>query len=350
MKRFDYSFLKTGLLPAQMISTVISIGVLREKQQERKEKYQTIFTKLESIAKLQSVKESNAIEGIYTTDSRIEAIVNQNSAPLNHNEIEIAGYRDALSLVHENHNAMQINENEIKNIHRIMEAGNIDVTGGEYKVDDNAVVATDSFGNRTIRFSPVAASETPFAMEQLMLAYIEARNDYAVNQLFLIPCFILDFLCIHPFSDGNGRVSRLLSLLLLYKNGFDAGKYISFEEQINKYKNQYYSALYESSQGWHDNKNEYYPFMQNFIFTLYLCYQELDKRFAVIGDKKLSKKNRVEAAILNSILPISKKEIQFILPDISINTIEKALLELQSKNIIKKIGNFKDAKYGKVYR
>jgi Fic family protein len=345
MKRFDYSFLENGMLPARIINKAVSIGILREKEQELKEKYQTIFTQLESIAKLQSVKGSNAIEGIVTTDKRIEAIVNQNSAPLNHAEIEISGYRDALNLVHEKHSDLQVNEKEILNLHKIMQTGNDRIIGGRYKQDDNAIVAVDAFGNRSIRFAPTPANETSHAMEQLILAYIDARQNYSINQLFLIPCFILDFLCIHPFDDGNGRISRLLSLLLLYKNGFDAGKYISFEEQINKYKGAYYNALYSSSQNWHDNTSDYFPFMENFISTLFMCYKELDKRFAVMGDKRLSKKNRIETAIMNSIMPISKKELQFILPDVSIKTIEKVLLELQNKGIIEKVGSFKDAKY-----
>jgi Fic family protein len=345
VKRFSYAFLENGMLPAQIIDKAVSIGILREREQVLKEKYQTIFTKLESIAILQSVKGSNAIEGIHTTDKRLEAIVNQNSAPLNHAEIEISGYRDALNLVHKEHIALQINEKEILNLHKIMQAGNDRIADGQFKQHDNAIVAVDSFGNRSIRFTPTPANETPYAMEQLILAYLEARQNYNINQLLLIPCFILDFLCIHPFDDGNGRISRLLSLLLLYKNGFDAGKYISFEEQINKYKGAYYSALHLSSQNWHENSSDYFPFLENFITTLFICYKELDKRFAVIGDKRLAKKNRVETAISNSLLPISKKELQFILPDISVNTIEKVLLELQHRGIIEKTGGFKDAKY-----
>ncbi|MCL2517376.1 MAG: Fic family protein [Oscillospiraceae bacterium] len=348
MKKFDYSFLENGMLPARIINHSVSIGVLREKEQELKEKYQTIFTKLESIAKLQSVKGSNAIEGIITTDSRIEAIVYQNSAPLNHAETEIAGYRDALNLVHENFRTIQITENEILNLHKIMLSDN-EIIGGKYKREDNAIIAIDAFGNRTIRFVPVPAIETPFAMEQLILAYMDARQNSNINQLFLIPCFILDFLCVHPFDDGNGRISRLLSLLLLYKNGFDAGKYISFEEQINKYKSSYYNALKLSSQAWHENANDYFAFMEYFISTLFACYKELDKRFAVISDRKISKKNRIETIIFNSITPISKKELIYILPDTSISTIEKVLLDLQDQGIIEKIGTYRNAKYIKKF-
>jgi Fic family protein len=347
LRKFDYSFLENGMLPTQIINKAIAIGELRVKGQERKEKFPDIFTKLQSIAKVQSVKGSNAIEGIITTDKRIEEIVNKNSAPLNHDELEIAGYRDALNLIHESFVEIQITERNILNLHAIMQRGNDRVNGGEYKKMDNTIIAVDSLGNRTVRFEPISASETKFAMEQMVLAYLEARDNDRINQLFLIPCFILDFLCIHPFLDGNGRISRLLSLLLLYQNGFDAGKYVSFEEQINNHKAEYYNALLFSSKGWHDNTNDYFPFMQNFISTLYMCYKELDMRINVLGDKKTTKKKRIEATIFNSILPISKKEICHILPDVSENTVASVLNDLMKREIIEKVGTFKDAKYKK---
>ncbi|MEG2081566.1 MAG: Fic family protein, partial [Oscillospiraceae bacterium] len=164
----------------------------------------------------------------------------------------------------------------------------------------------DADGNRKVRFRPTPAEETAKAMEQLELAYMDARGNASINQLLLIPCVILDFLCIHPFRDGNGRMSRLLSLLLLYKNGFDAGKYVSFEEQINEYKTYYYESLKQSSIGWDTNENSYFPFIENFLSTLFMCYKELDKRFAVVQGKRITKKARVEATILNSLTPMSK--------------------------------------------
>lgn len=161
-------------------------------------------------------------------------------------------------------------------------------------------------------------NETQEAMEQLEFAYLAARDDAGINQLLLIPCVILDFLCIHPFRDGNGRMSRLLSFLLLYKNGYDAGRYVSFEEQINNYKTYYYEALKQSS-------TDYFPFIENFRSMLYMCYKELDKRFAVVHGKKITKKTRVEATVLNSLTPISKAEICRIHPDISPTTVEAVL-------------------------
>ncbi len=198
-----------------------------------------------------------------------------------------------------------------------------------------------------MRFTPVAARETKEAMEQLMFAYMEARTNPNINQLLLIPCVILDFLCIHPFDDGNGRVSRLLSLLLLYKNknDYDICKYVSFEEQINQSKEYYYQALYKSSQKWHENENSYIPFMENFLLTLYKCYKELDQRFSVINGKRLKKNERIEQTVLNSVLPVSKAEICEILPDVSVTTVEDVLGKLVKAGKVQKLGQSRSTKY-----
>ena len=217
--------------------------------------------------------------------------------------------------------------------------------GGQYKTDDNVIMEIDADGNRRVRFRPTSASETPAAMEQLELAYLAARDDANVNQLLLIPCVILDFLCIHPFRDGNGRMSRLLSLLLLYKNGYDVGKYVSFEEQINRYKSSYYEALRQSSVGWDTGSNDYFPFMENFLTTLYLCYKELDKRFAVVHGKRVTKKARIEATVLNSLTPISKAEICKILPDVSPTTVEAVLGAMVKSGAVKRIGTVRNTRY-----
>jgi Fic family protein len=344
MRYFDYSFLENGMLPAGLVNIVSAIAELRERESERKKNNEAVFTRLESIAKVQSVKGSNEIEGIVTSEQRINEIVNQNSAPLNHNEAEIAGYRDALSLVHERFAELDIRERDILRLHEIM-LNYSPVNGGSYKQSDNVIMEIDRGGARRVRFAPVPANETAGAMEQLILAYMDARQNYGVNQLLLIPCFILDFLCIHPFSDGNGRMSRLLSLLLLYKNGFDAGKYISFEEQINKDKANYYEALRLSSTDWHEGKNSYFPFLENFMTTLLYCYKELDKRFAVVNAKKVTKRGRVEATVLNSLLPISKQEICYVLPDVSPTTVEAALAQMVKNGLADKIGMGRSTKY-----
>lgn len=216
---------------------------------------------------------------------------------------------------------------------------------GRYKINQNYIIEEDKLGNRKMRFKPLDAKETPEAMKQLILAYQDARNNSNINQLLLIPCVILDFLCIHPFRDENGRMSRLLTLLLLYKNGFDVGKYVSFEEQINNSKGNYYEALRLSSINWLENKHSYIPFIENFLSTLYICYKELDKRFSVVNSNKITKKARIEATILNNLTPISKSEICSILPDVSATTVEVVLASMVKDGTIIKIGNGRNTKY-----
>ena len=345
MRKFDYSFLNNGLLPAKLVNLTATIYSLKTMAGTRKEEYEKIFTELEKIAKVQSVKSSNAIEGIVTSDERIKEIVNQSSEPLNHNESEIAGYRDALNEIHLGYEDIDFRENDILRLHEIMLSYSGYEFGGKYKSDDNVILEVDDEGNRKVRFRPTSAKETPKAMEQLILAYMDARSDSNINQLLLIPCVILDFLCIHPFRDGNGRMSRLLSLLLLYKNGFDAGKYVSFEEQINNYKSYYYESLEKSSEGWENNENTYIPFIENFLSMLYMCYKELDKRFSVVNSGKITKKARIEATILNSLTPLSKSEICNILPDVSPTTVEAVLGAMVKDGRVKLIGKSKASRY-----
>lgn len=349
MHHFDYNFLDNGMLPAGLLNITADIYSLRAMSLNRGEQYNDVYTALEEIAKIQSVKSSNEIEGIVTTDERIREIVNENSAPLNHSEQEIAGYRDALAEVHTDYRYMDFTEIDIKRLHAIM----LNIAGyhfaGQYKTVDNDIIEEDRNGRRWVRFHPVSAKDTPDAMQQLTLAYQEARDNPNVNQLLLSPCVILDFLCVHPFRDGNGRISRLLSLLLLYKNGFDAGKYISFEEQINKRKGNYYDALGKSSEGWHENESDYSAFIMEFLTTVYMCYKELDKRFAVIGSKRVTKQARVEATIMNSLTPISKADIVKILPDVSATTVEAVLGAMVKEGAIRKVGSGRGTRYIRNY-
>ncbi len=345
MRRFDYSFLDNGLLPANFVSIVAHICALRTLADVRKENYFAVFAALEAAARVQSVKSSNAIEGIVAPDMRIAEIVSSNSAPLNRTELEIAGYRDALDAVHKGYAYLSFGERDILRLHQTMMSAAGYEFAGCYKDTDNVIMETWADGTQHVRFRPTPASETRAAMEQLELAYAAACSNAHINQLLLIPCVILDFLCIHPFRDGNGRMSRLLSLLLLYKNGFDAGKYISFEEQINSHKQNYYEALRRSSAGWDRNENDYFPFMQNFLTALCMCYKELDRRFAIVHGKKITKTARIEASVLNSLLPVSKAEVCAIHPDISPSTVETVLGRMLKAGQIKRIGSFRNARY-----
>ena len=299
MKKFDYSFLDNGLLPANLINITGTIYSLKTGAKIRKDEYERIFTELEKIAVVQSVKSSNAIEGIVTSDERIEEIVNQNSKPLNHNENEIAGYRDSLNEIHLHYEDIELSENTILRLHEIMMSYTGTEDAGKYKINENYIVEEDKDGNRKMRFKPLSAKETPEAMEQLILAYHDASNNYNINQLLLIPCFILDFLCIHPFRDGNGRMSRLLTLI------------------------------------------------ENFLSTLYMCYKELDKRFSVVNSNKVTKKARIETTVLNNLTPISKAEICKILPDVSATTVEAVLGTMVKEGLVQIMGSGRNTKYMK---
>jgi len=345
MHKFDYSFLKQCTLRGNLINVLTDIYSIKGADEFRREKFPNVYTELQKIAIIKSVKSSNAIENILTTDERINAIVNQHCKPLNHDEQEIAGYRDVISKIHNNYQDLSFNEKDILSFHEILLLEAKPKHAGHYKSEDNVIMEVKSDGTKSIRFKPVSSSETPKAMEQLFLAYIDARDNLNINPLLLIPCVILDFLCIHPFADGNGRMSRLLTLLLLYKNGFTVGKYISFEEQINNYKDLYYDALYKSSIRWENNENDYGYFIENFLTTLFVCYKELDKRFITLNNAKINKKSRIEAAVLNSLVPISKSEICSFLPDVSPTTVELVLSQLVKSEKVVKVGIGKRIKY-----
>lgn len=345
MRKFDYSFLEKEAIPSNIVSMLFAIGMNKSSSETFKERYPNVFTNLVKIAKVQSVKASNAIEGILTTDQRIKDLVNQSTEPRNHNEEEIAGYRDVLNRIHQYYETIDINNRQLLLLHRELLEHKQTPNRGQFKTVDNAIIQIAPDGTRSIRFKPLSANETNDAMEQLYLAFIDARNQLNINPLLLIPCYILDFLCIHPFDDGNGRMSRLLSLLLLYKTGYDVGKYVSLENIINKNKGLYYQKLYESSSGWEDNRNSYWPFIENFLMTLLSAYSELSRRYEIIKDKKISKAERVRETIKNTLGTISKEEIHEIWPDISFNTIELELSKLLQEGLIEKVGNTNGAAY-----
>ena len=344
MHIFDYTFLKDDLLPAQLVSLASNISMLKVMSAVRKQENKSAFAKLQQTAKIESIKASNAIEGIVTTDQRIRALVG-GSAPLNHTEAEIAGYRDVLNEVHTNFSVHDFRESDIRAFHAQMMRLADPASDGSYKTDDNVIAERMSDGRRIVRFSPTSAVDTPEDMQQLVLAYAQARDDAAINKLLLIPCVILDFLCVHPFADGNGRLSRLLTLLLLYRNGFDAGKYISFEGVVNTRKAEYYAALKESSEGWSENRPRYFPFMVDFLTTLYVCYSELDKRFASVNAAKATKKSRIESTVLNAFTPLSKADICGILPDVSPTTVEAVLGEMVRGGRVRRLGAGRASKY-----
>ena len=248
----DFSFFQRtkALLTPAVVSLLTQIHEYRGKQVLFIEAKLDVLNNLVQLAKIQSTDASNKIEGIYTADERLELLVRDKTRPTNRNEQEIAGYRDVLALIHENYDYIPPKPGMILQLHRdLYKYSGLD--GGHYKINDNAITEELPTGEKVIRFQPVSAWETPGCMERLCEAWVKALADETLDPLLLMPSFILDFLCIHPFSDGNGRMSRLLTLLLLYRLGYIVGKYISIEKLIERTQQSYYDALQASSIGWH---------------------------------------------------------------------------------------------------
>ena len=341
MHRFDFSEMR-GSIPQDIAELVSHIREIRALDGIRETRYAREFSKVQEIAKLKSVKYSNEIEGIATSDERLADIVLRNDTPRNLNEAEIAGYRDALAAIHEDPTAFDLDERTVLGLHRTMMSHTIR-GGGRYKTKDNSIVSV-SAGRREVVFEPVPASETQDSMDQLFLAYIEARDE-GMEPLLLIPCVILDYLCIHPFPDGNGRISRLLTVLLLYNSGFDVCRYVSMDEHIALTMGEYYRTLAQSSEGWTGNRWTYIPFVRYFLRTLMECYIDLDTRFAVVNDRRMKKSERIEAMLRNSLAPVSKRQICAALQDVSPRTVESVLAKLQSDGSVEKVGSYRDARY-----
>jgi len=294
------------------------------------------LTQLLEVAKIQSTKASNRIEGIYTTDERLKKIVLDKTMPQTRNEQEIAGYRDVLATIHENYDYIPLRPSMILQLHRDLYKFSGKSIGGAYKNSDNVIAETDAKGNEFVRFQPVPAWETADAVDSACRAYDEALQSGA-DPLLLIPMFVLDFLCIHPFNDGNGRMARLLTLLLLYRSGYIVGKYISLEKVIEKSKESYYDTLQQSSQGWHENKNDYAPFVRYLLGTVVAVYRDFSSRVQTLSISGLTKPERIRALIRENLGRITKAEIAKKLPDISQTTIQRTLNELQKTGKILKL-------------
>lgn len=338
MHIFDYRVMPEKLLNLEILNQISSIHEHRGKQELFLEANIDELNSLLEIAKIQSTGASNRIEGIYTSDERLVEIVKDKSEPRNRSEQEIAGYREVLTSIHESYEYINTRPNIILQLHRDLYTYSNGAVGGVYKNSDNVIAEEDEQGNRKVRFTPVPAFQTEDMMQQMCEAFVDAWNDEKNEKLLIIPIFILDFLCIHPFSDGNGRMSRLLTLLLLYKAGYIVGKYISIEMMIEKSKETYYEALQDSSKKWHDSENDYIPFIRYYLGVLEAAYKEFEGRVRLIQDRTISKPERIRTIIDDHLGKITKKEIMEMCPDISKVTIERTLTELVKTGYIVKVG------------
>jgi Fic family protein len=296
---------------------------------------------LVDIAKIQSVGASNRIEGIFTSDKRLKELTEEKSTPQNRSEGEIAGYREVLKIIHENHDYITLTSNILLQLHRDLYI--YAPSGGNFKNADNVIAETDSEGNQSARFIPVPAFQIPEFMNNLCKEFLKVFSENKTDKLLLIPMFILDFLCIHPFNDGNGRMSRLLTLLLLYQAGYTVGKYISIEMLIEKTKETYYEALQKSSVGWHENRNTYEPFVSYTLGILLKAYEEFENRIGYL--KKVKKSEKIKMLIDKTVGSISKKQIMEYYPEISKVTVERTLINLVKTGYIKKVGSGRNSAY-----
>lgn len=338
MRNFDYITNPAKLLTPEIVQMVGSIHEHKGKQELFLEANIDELKTLLEVALIQSTGASNRIEGIFTSDKRLKELVSQKAEPRNRSEQEIAGYREVLATIHESYEYITPRPTIILQLHRDLYSysqGNID---GTYKNSDNVIAETDAEEHQKARFIPVPAFQTAEAIDELCAHFLEAWEANLIDKLILIPMFILDFLCIHPFNNGNGRMSRLLTLLLFYKAGYIVGKYVSMEMLIEKTKETYYEALQASSFGWHEGENSYKPFVKYYLGIMLKAYNEFENRVEHLKYHNLSKPDRIKAVIDNKVGKITKKEIMELYPDISKVTVERTLTDLVKSGYIAKVG------------
>lgn len=346
----DYKKEYNRLLIPEIVSYLAQIHEMKGRHRLFVEGKKEVLAELTEIAKIESTEASNRMEGIITTDERLRKIVMNKTIPQGRSEREIAGYRDVLSTIHENYEYIPLRPGMILQLHRDLYKFSNSLIGGNYKHADNVIsenVISEELpdGTKRVRFQPLAAWETPEAMTALCRVYRESASDPELDSLLLIPMFVLDFLCIHPFSDGNGRMSRLLTLLLLYRSGYIVGKYISMERLIADSEETYYEVLHASSDGWHEGEHDYLPFVRYILSIVLAAYREFTSRADILTEKSLSKPDRVRNFMQNQVGRITKARIMKQCPDISQKTVERALADLLKNGEIFKIGGGRYTSY-----
>ena len=347
MRTFNYSAIKDQKWDSEILGLVAAIYKYAGKQELYMKQKPHELEKLVEIAKIQSTEASNAIEGIVTTNTRIRQLVEEKTAPRNRDEQEIAGYRDVLNVIHESFDAIPITKKYILQLHKMLYSHMNNPLSGQTKTVQNYVSATYPDGHTETVFTPLAPFETPDALEKICEEYSRVIGNFEVEPLIIIPIFIHDFLCIHPFNDGNGRMSRLLTTLLLYRSGFNVGKYISLEAKIAKNKDLYYDALRRSQDGWHEGNEDVIPFIKYLLGTILAAYKDFEDRFSIV-EEKLPAVEIVRKATLTKIGKFTKRDIIELCPSLSLSSVEGSLRKLVQAGEIKKEGVGKGTFYYRV--
>jgi Fic family protein len=346
MKSFEAGFIERQPITHNLLQTVRVLGEYKGKEELFKQQIPQALETLRQAAIIQSTESSNRIEGITAPLERIQALVAKKAQPRNRSEQEIAGYRDVLNLIHSSHEHIPVKTGTVLQLHRNLYryAG---ASGGRWKSVDNEITEVQPDGAKLLRFQPVAAFATPDAMEDLHQHFNELWQSGAVERLLLIPAYVLDFLCIHPFLDGNGRMARLQSLLLLYQAGFEVGRYISLEMIIEQSKESYYEALQLSSQGWHEGQHSLLPWTEYFLGVLVAAYRDFEQRVGLLTTARGAKTEMVLEAIQAMRGEFSVKQLQERCPHVGIDLIRRILREQRQTGALECSGRGPDARWRK---
>ena len=344
MREFNYTLINERTWDSEMLGLIAAVYKEAGKQELYRKLRPEELEKLVEIAKVQSTRTSNEIEGIVTTSTRIRQLVEEKTTPKNRSEQEIAGYRDVLSIIHESYEAIPITRNYILQLHKILYSHTNNPIAGQTKNVHNYISATYPDGHSEILFTPPAPYETPAALDRICEEYNRVIGNMELEPLIAIPVFIHDFLCIHPFNDGNGRMSRLLTALLLYRSGFSVGRYISLEAKIAKNKDLYYEALAASQIGWHEGNDDPVPFIKYLLGTFLAAYRDLEDRFALVETKR-SALDTVRLAAAIKIGSFTKQDIRELCPSLSLSSVEGALRKLVENGELRREGNGKNTFY-----
>lgn len=348
MRIFNYSKINDQKWDSEILGLIAAIYKEAGKQELFLKQKPEELEKLVEIAKVQSTEASNAIEGIVTTNTRIRQLVEEKTTPKNRDEQEIAGYRDVLNIIHESFDAIPITRNYILQLHKILYSHMNNPIAGQTKNVQNYISATYPDGHVQVLFTPLSPFETPEAIDMICAEYNRVIGNMELEPLIAIPIFIHDFLCIHPFNDGNGRMSRLLTTLLLYRCGFYVGKYISLEAKIAKNKDLYYEALAASQIGWHEGTEDVVPFIKYILGTILAAYRDFEDRMSLV-EVKLPALEMVRRASQNKLGKFNKQDIRELCPTLSDSSIEGALRKLVASGELKKEGKGKNTFYYRLF-
>ena len=337
MPSFGHTLINQLRFEPADLATVHAIGAYRGKQDLFRRQTPEVLEALRETARIESTESSNRIEGIEAPRIQVERIVHHQMVPRNRSEQEIAGYRDALALIHDSASGMALTPNLMLQLHQTI-FRYLPGEGGQWKSMDNEIVEYLPDGSRRLRFRPVAAIETPQAMDDLFAGWNRAQAAPGADPLILIPLLVLDFLCIHPFRDGNGRAGRLLTLLALYQAGYEVGRYISIERVIEESKETYYESLESSSRRWHDDRHDPFPWLRYFWGVLLRSYREFEDRVDSIKPGRGSKTRQIREAVLCQVAPFAISDIERLCPGVGRDLVRLVLRQLRDEGLVASSG------------